>query len=150
MSKIWVDADAVPKAVREIICKAAIRTETEVTFVANHRVPVMKSPYIQSVQVSSGFDVADNYIVQNATEHDLVITQDIPLAAEVMEKKTQAINTRGEPYSQDTIRQRLNMRDFMETMRSSGVQSGGPPAFSDKDKQAFANSLDRWLTKRKR
>jgi len=148
MSKIWVDADAIPKAVREIICKAAIRTETDVLFVANHQIPVLKSPYVRCVQVASGFDVADNYIALNAVEGDLLITQDIPLAAEALEKKVQAINPRGEPYSPDTIKQRLNMRDFMETMRSSGVQSGGPAAFSDKDKQTFANTLDRWLAKR--
>jgi uncharacterized protein YaiI (UPF0178 family) len=147
MGMIWVDADAVPVAVREIICRAAIRTQTHTKFVANHRVPVAKSPFIQSMQVEAGFDVADNYIAQNAQSDDLVVTQDIPLAAEVMAKNTQAVNTRGEMYREDTIRQRLNMRDFMETMRSSGVQSGGPSAFSDREKQAFANALDRWLAK---
>lgn len=146
---IWVDADATPKAVREIICRAAIRTETPTKFVANHKVPLTPSPFIQSIQVESGFDIADDFIAQNAQQPDLVITQDIPLAAEVMEKKIQAINNRGETYRADTIRQKLNMRDFMETMRSSGVQSGGPAAFSDKDKQSFANSLDRWLAKSK-
>ena len=147
MPTIWVDADATPKAVREIICRAAIRTETSTKFVANHQVPVTPSPFIQSIQVASGFDVADDHIAQQAQPNDLVVTQDIPLAAEVMEQGIQAINNRGEPYRADTIRQKLNMRDFMETMRSSGVQSGGPAAFSDKDKQAFANSLDRWLAK---
>jgi len=147
MPVIWVDADATPKPVREIICKAAIRTQTETRFVANHRVPVTPSPVIRSMQVEPGFDVADNFIAQHCEAGDLVITQDIPLAAEVMEKHAQAINNRGETYNPQTIKQKLQMRDFMETMRSSGIQSGGPAAFSDKDKQAVANSLDRWLAK---
>ena len=147
MPTIWVDADATPKAVREVICKAAVRTGMKTCFVANHKVPVTPHPAITSVQVEPGFDVADNTIVQRANPGDLVITQDIPLAAEVMEKKVDAINNRGETYNPQTIRQKLNMRDFMETMRSSGIQSGGPAAFSDRDKQAFANALDRWLTR---
>lgn len=100
------------------------------------------------MQVPKGFDVADNEIADRAVEGDLVITGDIPLAAEVMEKKAEAINTRGEPYSEDTIRQRLNMRDFMDTMRSSGVQSGGPPPLGQAEKQAFANALDRYLARK--
>jgi len=147
MTTIWVDADATPKAVREVICRAAIRTNTTTCFVANHRVPVTPAPCITSLQVEPGFDVADNLIAQRAEPGDMVITQDIPLAAEVLEKGVEAINNRGETYNPQTIRQKLNMRDFMETMRSSGIQSGGPAAFSDKDKQAFANSLDRWLTR---
>lgn len=150
MPTIWVDADATPKAVREIICKAAIRTEMTTRFVANHRVPVTPHPCITSQQVEPGFDVADNYIAQEAVAGDLLITQDIPLAAEVMENKVDVINNRGETYNPQTIRQKLQMRDFMETLRSSGVQSGGPAAFSDKDKQTFANSLDRWLARAKR
>lgn len=149
MTTIWVDADATPKAVREIICRAAIRTETTTRFVANHMIPLPPSPFIKCVQVEAGFDVADNFIVQQAGQSDLVITQDIPLAAEVMENQVEAINNRGEPYSPETIRQKLNMRDFMDTMRSSGIQSGGPAPFSDRDKQSFANSLDRWLAKQK-
>ncbi|WP_419811945.1 YaiI/YqxD family protein [Bacterioplanoides sp.] len=147
MTIIWVDADATPKAVREIICRAAVRTETTTRFVANHRIPLPPSPFLINVQVEAGFDVADNLIAQQAQPGDLVISQDIPLAAEVLEKQVDAINNRGEPYSPETIRQKLNMRDFMETLRSSGVQSGGPAPFSDKDKQTFANALDRWLAK---
>ena len=149
MTTIWVDADATPKAVREIICRAAIRTEITTRFVANHTIPLPPSPFIQCIQGEAGFDVADNFIVQQARQSDLVITQDIPLAAEVMENQVEAINNRGEAYSPETIRQKLNMRDFMETMRSSGIQSGGPAPFSDRDKQSFANSLDRWLAKQK-
>ncbi|MAK90482.1 MAG: hypothetical protein CMI08_16970 [Oceanospirillaceae bacterium] len=150
MPVIWVDADATPKAVREVICKAAIRTATETIFVANHRVPVTPSPHIRCLQVESGFDVADNLIAQRCDPADMVITQDIPLAAEVMEKGASAINNRGEPYNPQTIKQKLQMRDFMETLRSSGVQSGGHAAFSDRDKAQFANALDRWLAKQKR
>lgn len=146
-SKIWVDADAVPKAIREILCKAVIRTGTYCTFVANHRIPLTPSPFIKFLQVEPGFDVADNYIAQQCQAKDLVITQDIPLAAEVLAKQASAINTRGEPYSQETIRQKLNMRDFLDTLRSSGIQSGGASAFSDKEKMQFANAVDRWLTK---
>ena len=150
MTTIWVDADATPKAVREVICKAAIRTETETLFVANHQVPVTPSPFIRNLQVESGFDVADDLIAQRCQPGDLVITQDIPLAAEAIEKGAAVINNRGEPYSVQTIRQKLQMRDFMETMRSSGIQSGGPAAFSDRDKAQFANALDRWLAKNKK
>lgn len=148
VAKIWVDADAVPKAVREIICKAVVRKQIACTFVANHPIPLTPSPWLKFVQVESGFDVADNFIAQQAQAIDLVITQDIPLAAEVLAKGASAINTRGEPYHPETIRQKLNMRDFMETLRFSGIQSGGAAAFGDKDKMAFANSLDRWLAKR--
>lgn len=149
MSQIWVDADATPKPVREIICRAAIRTGIITSFVANHAVPVTRHPSIRSVQVPPGFDIADNLIAQEAQPGDLVITQDIPLAAEVVEKKVEAINNRGDVYKPETIRQKLNMRDFMESMRSSGIQTGGPAAFSDRDKQAFANALDRWLARQK-
>lgn len=147
MAEIWVDADATPKAVREVICKAAVRTQTPCWFVANHRIPLPPSPFLRPLQVEAGFDIADNLIAQRCLAGDLVITQDIPLAAEVLEKKAHAINNRGEPYSPETIRQKLNMRDFMETLRSSGIQSGGPAAFSDRDKAQFANALDRWLTR---
>lgn len=149
MAMIWVDADATPKAVRDIICRAAIRTETSTRFVANHRIPLPASPFLAAIQVEAGFDVADNLIAQQAQPGDLVVSQDIPLAAEVIENGVAAINNRGENWTADNIRQRLNMRDFMETLRSSGIQSGGPAPFSDKDKQTFANSLDRWLAKQR-
>lgn len=144
---IWIDADATPKAVREILCKAALRTHIHMHFVANHALPLPTLEWIHSIQVAAGFDAADHYIVVNCQPGDLVITQDIPLAAEVIEKKVEAIHPRGEPYSPQTIRQKLNMRDFMETLRASGVQSGGPAAFDQKDRQAFANTLDRWLAR---
>ncbi|MFC3680499.1 YaiI/YqxD family protein [Bacterioplanoides pacificum] len=149
MTTIWVDADATPKAVREIICRAASRTETMAQFVANHHIPLPPSPFLSTIQVEAGFDVADNLIAQQAQPGDLVISQDIPLAAEVIEKGVAAINNRGETYTPENIRQRLNMRDFMDTLRSSGIQSGGPAPFSDKDKQTFANALDRWLARQR-
>lgn len=142
---IWVDADACPKPVKEIIYRAAHKRHIMATFVANQFLSVPASPFIKSTQVSSGFDVADNYIVQQVTAQDVVITADIPLAAEVIAKGAAVINPRGERYTKDSIGARLNMRDFMETMRSSGVVHDGPPPYNDKDKQAFANALDKWL-----
>ena len=144
---IWVDADACPVMIREILFRAAVRTGVKVTMVANQPVRVPASPLIESLQVGAGFDVADNEIVKRARRGDLVITADIPLAAEVMGSGVHALSPRGELYSTDTIRQRLNMRDFMDTMRASGIHSGGPPALSKSDRQAFANHLDRLLTR---
>jgi uncharacterized protein YaiI (UPF0178 family) len=142
---IWVDADACPGVIREILYKAAIRTETPLTLIANHSIQVPRSPLIKMKQVSSGFDVADNLIVQQAETGDLVITSDIPLAAELVEKNVKVITPRGERYTAQNIRQRLNIRDFMDTMRSSGQHHGGPAALGQKDKQAFANALDQYL-----
>lgn len=142
---IWVDADACPVAVKNIIFKAAQRAKITTTLVANHAMSIPNSPYIHFIQVQQGFDVADNLIVQRASPCDMVITQDIPLAAEIVELGATALNPRGERYTAANIRARLNMRDFMETMRSSGVQTGGPPAYNEQDKRAFANALDRWL-----
>lgn len=145
---IWVDADACPKVIRDILCRAAQRVEVPLYFVANHALPVPPSPLIRSVQVPPGFDVADNHIVQEVAENDLVVTSDIPLAAEVIEKGAKVITARGEAYTPENIRQRLNMRDFMDTMRSSALEpGGGPPALGPKDKQAFANALDRYLAR---
>lgn len=144
---IWVDADACPKVIREILFRAATRVGVPLTLVANHALPVPKSPHIRTLQVESGFDVADNYIVQQVAENDLVITSDIPLAAEVIDKGAMVISSRGERYTRNNIRQRLNMRDFMETMRSSVEVGGGPPALGPRDKQAFANALDSYLAK---
>lgn len=144
---IWVDADACPKVIREILFRAAIRAEVSLILVANHSLAVPGSPFIKALQVEQGFDVADNYIVQQVQESDLVITSDIPLAAEVIEKGGLVISSRGERYTRNNIRQRLNMRDFMETMRSSMVVGGGPPALGPRDKQAFANALDSYLAK---
>jgi len=145
--KIWVDADACPVVIKDILFKAAQRTEVLVTLVANRTMSIPASQYIQSVQVKQGFDVADNEIVKRANKGDLVITSDIPLAAEVIENGAYALNPRGELYSTDNIRAKLNMRDFMDTMRSSGVQTGGPPPLNQRDRQAFANHLDTLLTK---
>ena len=147
--QIWVDADACPKVIKEILYRAADRVAIELTLVANQPIQVPRSSYIRSVQVTSGFDVADNYIVQQARPGDLVITADIPLASEVIDKGCLALNPRGELYTEDNIRQRLNMRDFMETLRASGMDTGGPPALSHGDRLAFANQLDRFLARAK-
>ena len=145
--KIWVDADACPVAIREILFRAAERTGVKLTLVANQPVRVPASPLIECVQVDPGFDVADNEIAKRAGSGDLVITADIPLAAEVMGNGVHALSPRGELYSTDTIRQRLNMRDFMDTLRASGIHTGGPPALSKRDRQSFANHLDKLLTR---
>ncbi|WP_442797926.1 YaiI/YqxD family protein [Pantoea vagans] len=147
---IWVDADACPNVIKEVLYRAADRTATTVTFVANQFLRVPPSPYLRTLQVPAGFDVADNEIVTRCQPGDLVITADIPLAAEVIEKGASALNPRGERYSPATIRERLTMRDFMDTLRSSGVQTGGPAAMSPRDRQQFANELDSWLTQQKR
>lgn len=144
--KIWVDADACPVVIKEILYKAARRTGITLTLVANQPVQIPTSHNIRFIQVSSGFDVADNEIVSRLTAGDLVITGDIPLAADVIEKGGQALNPRGELYSTDNIKARLNMRDFMETLRASGINTGGPPPLSLSDRTAFANHLDRLLT----
>lgn len=148
--KIWVDADACPVVIKEILFRAAQRTQVLVTLVANHPMRIPKSKYIQFMQVGSGFDVADNEIVQRVSQGDLVITGDIPLAAEIIAKKAHALNPRGELYTTENIRARLNMRDFMETLRSSGVDTGGQAAMSQSERQDFANQLDRFLQKAKR
>jgi len=145
LKNIWVDADACPRVIKEILFRAADRVGVPVTLVANQALQVPRSRYIRSIQVGSGFDVADSHIVQQSETGDLVITADIPLAAEVIAKGCLALNPRGDLYTEDNIRQRLNMRDFMDTMRASGVDTGGPPAFSQADRMAFANQLDRLL-----
>jgi len=146
--KIWVDADACPGVVKEILFRAADRTGVQLTLVANQTLSTPSSPNINSVQVPRGFDVADDEIVKRLETGDLVITSDIPLAAEVIEKGGHALSPRGELHTTENIRARLNMRDFLDTMRSSGVEmGGGPAAFSQRDKQTFANELDRFLTK---
>ena len=145
--KLWVDADACPVVIKEILFRAAERTCSLLTLVANQPIRVPSSQYIKTVQVPAGFDVADDEIVKRLEAGDLVITADIPLAAEVIEKGGHALNPRGELYTTENIRARLNMRDFMDTMRSSGINTGGPPAISLSDRQAFANNLDRFLAK---
>ena len=142
---IWVDADACPVVVKEIIFRAAIRTETQSILVANNFIKVPNSNFISFLQVPKGFDIADDEISNRVKEGDLVVTADIPLASEVIEKGAVALNPRGERYSKDTIKQKLNLRDFMDTMRSSGEHSGGPPPLNHGNRQAFANELDKYL-----
>jgi len=145
---IWVDADACPKVIKEILYRAAERTGVTVTLVANQSLIIPRVPSLRVLQVAKGFDVADNEIVRRAEAGDLVITADIPLAAEVMAKGAQALNPRGERYSPDTIRGILNMRDFMDTMRASGHVGDGPPPLTQANRSAFANHLDAWLARR--
>lgn len=146
--KVWVDADACPKPVKEILFRAAERLKFELILVANQSMYTPPSAYIKAIRVASGFDVADDSIVQAMQAGDLIITADIPLAADVIAKGGCALNPRGEMYTKDTIKQRLSMRDFMEELRGSGVQTGGPAPMSLTDRQAFANALDRWLASR--
>ena len=145
--KIWVDADACPVVIKDILFRAAERTGMQLTLVANQPVRIPPSRYIRMLQVTPGFDVADNEIVKRLSEGDLVITGDIPLAADVIEKGGHALSPRGELYSADSIGARLNMRDFMDTLRASGVDTGGPPALSQSDRKSFANHLDKLLAK---
>lgn len=145
--RIWVDADACPNVIKDILFRAAVRTKVETTLIANHSIRIPPSEHIHFYQVSQGFDNADNEIVQRTQVGDLVITADIPLAAEVINKGAMALNPRGERYSPSTIQAKLTMRNFMDTMRSSGIQTGGPEAISHADRQAFANQLDQILSK---
>ncbi len=143
--KIWVDADACPVVIKDILYRAANRVKIQTTFVANQYLNLPNSPYINFLQVPQGFDVADDEIVKRLEPGDLVITADIPLASEAIDKKAIALNPRGELYTVENIRTRLNIRDFMDTMRASGIESGGPPALNQKDRQQFANNLDKLL-----
>ena len=146
--EIWVDADACPVVIKETLFRAARRTGVRLTLVANQPIQVPKSPSIRTLQVMSGFDVADNEIVRRCKAGDLVITSDIPLAAEVIDKGGRALSPRGEMYSPDDIRARLTMRDFMDTMRASGIHTGGPSTLSQSERQQFAHHLDTLLAKR--
>ncbi|EED36575.1 conserved hypothetical protein [Luminiphilus syltensis NOR5-1B] len=145
--KIWVDADALPVVIRDILFRAAQKREIETILVANMPLRTPPSPYISSYQVPSGFDVADDEIVRRAEAGDLVITSDIPLAAEVIPKGAHVLTPRGERYTANNIGARLNMRDFMDTMRSSGEHSGGPPPLNQTDRKTFADQLDQLLTR---
>ena len=146
MFKIYVDDDACPTVIKEILYRVSQRTSIEVTLVANQPLATPRIPTVKSIRVGSGFDVADDHIVKLVEANDLVITADIPLASEVIEKGGMALNPRGELYTLGNIKARLNMRDFMDTMRSSGLQvGGGPPPLSQKDRMAFANALDRYI-----
>ena len=143
--QIWVDADACPKAIKDILFRAAERTGIMTILVANQFLQTPPSHYIKFALVTFGYDVADNEIVKRLRVGDLVITGDIPLAYEVIGKGGHAINPRGERYTQDTIKERLNMRDFMDTLRACGINTGGPSALTSRDIQAFANQLDKFL-----
>ncbi len=147
MMKIWVDADACPVVIKEILFRAAQRHGVLLTLVANQPLRIPPSRHIKFLHVASGFDVADHEIVKQLDMGDLVITSDIPLAAEAIEKGAHALNPRGELYSPDTIRARLTMRDFMDTLRGSGIHTGGPPTLNQSDRKAFADHLNRLLTR---
>lgn len=142
-----MDADACPVAIKEILFRAARRTGVQLTLVANQSIPIPKSPSIRMIQVPSGFDVADNEIVRRCAAGDLVVTSDIPLAAEAIAKGAHALSPRGEVFSTEDIRARLTMRDFMDTLRASGINSGGPSVLSQNDRKLFANHLDSLLAK---
>ena len=146
-ARIWVDADACPRVIKDMLFRVADRASIEVVLVANQYLSTPPSKFIRAVQVADGYDVADNHIVQRSQAGDLVVTADIPLAAELVEKDVHVLNPRGERYTRENIRQRLNMRDFMETMRASGMESGGPPPFSAADRKAFADQLDRLVAR---
>ena len=145
--QIWVDADACPKAVKEILFKTAMRREVKLTLVANQYMNIPSSPLIDMIKVGAGFDVADNEIVKLCGPGDLVITADIPLADKIVEKGATGLNPRGDLYTEDNIKGILSMRNLMEELRSAGTVSGGPAAFSPKDKQNFTNQLDKFLTR---
>ncbi len=147
-ASIWVDADACPGVIKEILFRAAERTGVVVTFVANQPLRMPRIAGVRAIQVAAGFDVADAEIVKRAAAGDMVITADIPLAAEVIAKGAAALNPRGERYSPDTIRGVLVMRDFMDTMRAGGNVGGGPPPLTQANRNAFAGALDSWLAKR--
>jgi len=147
MITIYVDADACPTVIKDILFRVSQRTQIPLILVANQAIPTPRIPSVRSIQVSAGFDVADNYIVAQVRAGDLVITADIPLAADVIEKGGSALNPRGEMYTKSNIKARLNMRDFMDSMRNSGVQvGGGPPPLSQRDRMQFANALDKYIT----
>ena len=147
-TQVWVDADACPGVIRDILFRAAERAQVQVTLVANQWLRTPPSRFIRALQVPGGFDVADSAIVDRVQPGDLVVTQDIPLAARVLEKGAIALNPRGERYTPDNMAERLSMRNFMEELRGAGVQTGGPTAFHVRDRQAFASQLDRWLSQR--
>ena len=146
--KIWVDGDACPKGIKEILYRVSERKKIPVIFVANQYLHLPNIPYLEMIQVADGPDIADNEIVERCTEKDLVITADIPLAARVVEKGSLALDPRGTLYNSNNIRQKLSMRDFMSELRGAGVETGGPNAFGSKERQNFSNELDKLLAKR--
>lgn len=147
--KIWIDADACPVVIKEILFRAAERTGVDLILVANKQIRKPPLKNITMLQVETGFDVADNEIIKRIKPGDLVITSDIPLAAEVIENKGIALNPRGELYTSDTIKNRLETRDYMDSLRPSGEHTGGPPPLSQRDRQEFARHLDMFLLNQK-
>ena len=147
--RIWVDADACPNVIKDILFRAADREQVEVTLVANQWIRTPASRFVRSIQVPGGFDVADDETVRRVEPGDLVVTQDIPLASFAIEKGALALHPRGEMFTRDTIAARLSMRNFMEELRGSGVDTGGPATMHQRDRQAFANELDKWLARRR-
>ncbi len=150
MPNLWVDADACPRVAREIIVRAAERTATPTWFVANYAIALPASRWVRSLAVSQGFDAADNAIVERIDEGDLLITSDLPLALEAIDRGARVMTPRGETLDANNIRARVQMRDFMETLRASGERTGGPGGYSDGDRREFANALDRWLAKQRK
>jgi hypothetical protein len=146
--KIWVDADACPKPVKDILFRLAEKKKIMVTFVANQRLILAKSPFIQLVQVGYGENIADDEIVNKCSDGDLIITADIPLAARIVAKGAQALDPRGKIYDENNVGQLLDMRNFMDELRGSGVETGGPPSFGQKERFKFANELDRFIAQR--
>lgn len=147
-TQVWVDADACPAVIRDILFRAAERAQVPVTLVANRWLRTPPSRHVHALQVQGGFDAADDLIAERAGPGDLVVTQDIPLAARVLERGAAAVDPRGQRYTADSIGGRLSMRSFMEELRGAGVQTGGPAVFHARDRQAFANQLDRWIAAR--
>lgn len=145
--RIWVDADACPRGVKDMLYRLADRASIEVVLVANQALSVPGSRFIRAVQVAGGFDEADRTIIERAAEGDLVITADIPLAADLVDRDVQVLSPRGERFTRDNVRQKLNMRDFMETLRASGEETGGPPPYGHQDRKAFADQLDRLVAR---
>jgi len=145
--RIWVDADACPRVIKEMLYRVAERASIEVVLVANQGLATPPSKYVRSVQVMGGFDEADKYILEIARPGDLVVTADIPLAADLVENDVRVLNPRGERYTRENVRQALNMRDFMDTLRGSGMETGGPPPFSLADRKAFADQIDRLVAR---
>ncbi|MDI4662105.1 MULTISPECIES: YaiI/YqxD family protein [Cobetia] len=150
VTTLWVDADACPRAARDILVRAAERTATPTWFVANHQVPLPRSMHVKALSVPQGADAADQLIVERAHPGDMVITSDLPLALEAIEKGALVMTTRGEALDGNNIRAKVQMRDFMESMRSSGEHTGGPSAYGQREQRDFGNALDRWLAKIRR
>jgi uncharacterized protein YaiI (UPF0178 family) len=146
--EIWVDADACPTVIKEILFRAAERTGVQMTLVANTALRLPAATNLRALQVPKSFDAADKRIVELMAEGDLVVTADVPLAAAAIDKGGTALNPRGELYTKENVRERLSVRNFLDELRSGGVNTGGPPALSQRERQLFANQLDSWLAKR--